>query len=199
MAASATKRVPVCAVATDHDPYRTDHETYAARELNSAPRIKSPLHNHPCSRRPGPDRLPSRTLAERHHLVRPHGEFLPPGPDESRQFTPRVINPGSEARRVKESNSRELPRPGFQDRLPATGRHPPFLIGQTSRNRTRVRESVPASCPRLFRPLAGLPLQDSSTGYRRHGWTSHVGLAGFEPTTSASRTRRATNLRYNPL
>src|SRR5690606_3662269 len=29
--------------------------------------------------------------------------------------------------------------------------------------------------------------------------SSLVGLAGFEPTTSASRTRRATKLRYNPM
>ena len=31
------------------------------------------------------------------------------------------------------------------------------------------------------------------------GGLTVVGLAGFEPTTSSSRTRRATKLRYSPL
>jgi hypothetical protein len=81
-------------------------------------------------------------------------------------------------RRVEESNPRVSPRPGVQDQLPTTGRHPP-LSGWPDSNRRPPRPERGALTCLRYNPL--------------------VGTAGLEPTASGPPDQRANQLRHVPM
>ena len=60
-----------------------------------------------------------------------------------------------------------------------------------------IIESGPSDSYRTIRLV-----DDDVLAQPKHGFATksqYVGLAGFEPTTSSSRTKRATKLRYSPF
>ena len=98
--------------------------------------------------------------------------------------TPLPRGPRRHERKVRGSNPRRChPGNGLASRpIPSLATFQSFIVRVPPGNYDIPAHRLRGGC--------------SSSELRRHG---EVGLAGFEPTTSASRTRRATKLRYNPL